>query len=96
MEGMVGDKELWGGIFWREVVKYNKQYVWGELDGGNGWRKPNENLGDYQNANAVSELDTKLSHQNQNCSSNTGSAFEAVFSSVFQKIWRQNLGIQKY
>ena len=23
----------------------------------------NENLGDYQNANAVSELDTKLSHQ---------------------------------
>ena len=24
----------------------------------------NENLGDYQNANAVSELDTKLSHQN--------------------------------
>ena len=36
-EGVIG-----GGIFWREVVKYSKQYVWGELDGGNGWRQPNE------------------------------------------------------
>ena len=28
-EGVIG-----GGIFWREVVKYSKYYVWGELDGG--------------------------------------------------------------
>ena len=28
-KGVIG-----GGIFWSEVVKYSKQYVWGELDGG--------------------------------------------------------------
>jgi len=34
-EGVIG-----GGIFWRRIVKYSKEYVWGELDGRNGWRKP--------------------------------------------------------
>jgi len=29
-----------GGIFWREVVKYSRKYIYGKLDGGNGWSKP--------------------------------------------------------
>ena len=33
MGGMVGGV-IWGGIFQSEVVKFSKQYVWGELDGG--------------------------------------------------------------
>ena len=34
-EGVIG-----GGIFWSEVVKYSRKYIYGELDGGNGWSKP--------------------------------------------------------
>ena len=34
MSDSIQGEQIWGGIFWREVVKYSKQYVWGELDGG--------------------------------------------------------------
>ena len=52
-----------GGIFQKDVVKNNKKYIQGELDGGTvGARLSDENIVSYYAAQASKETSKKLQH----------------------------------